>query len=43
MWFNPQETEDSAGFADPLVDSVFAIAAAVIVALVAVIARAVLL
>lgn len=42
MWFHPQDTEDSAGFADPLIDSVFAIAGAAVVALVALIVRAVL-
>lgn len=40
MWFHPHDTEDSTGFADPLIDSVFAIGAALIVALVAVIAKA---
>lgn len=42
MWFDPQDTEDSAGYADPLIDSVFALAAAVIVAVVALMLRAVL-
>lgn len=39
MWFDPQDTEDSAGYADPLMDSVFAIMAAVIVAVVALMVR----
>jgi len=34
MWSDPQENEDSAGFADPILDSAFAILAAVIVVLV---------
>jgi hypothetical protein len=38
MWSNPQENEDSAGFSDSLLDSVFAIAGAVIIALLAAIA-----
>lgn len=41
MWFDPLENEDSAGYADTVTDSAFAILAAVIVALVFSIARAI--
>ncbi len=34
MWSTPKENEDSAGFADSLIDSAFAIIAAVAVVLV---------
>lgn len=39
MWSNPQETEDSAGYADTVTDSAFAILAAVVVVLVLYLAR----
>lgn len=42
MWAESNDTEDSAGYADSLLDSVFAIAGAVIVAMVVIICRAVL-
>lgn len=42
MWSDPQENKDSAGYADPLIDSVFAITGAVIAVSVALILRALL-
>jgi hypothetical protein len=39
MWSTPQETEDSAGYADTVTDSAFAILGAVIVAVIFGIAR----